>query len=93
MERKTIRFIDTNYKTLFTIKDGDSIVINLYDGVRVIAKCKYEGECHVTVGNYLYHIHEFAQKMEKAGNTYAPAPDRDSSQQNRQPKSNDDRDR
>lgn len=71
-QKKQIRFISSNYDNLFTVPDGGNVVINRYDGERVVLPCKYEDETHATIGNYLYHICEFAEKMEAAGNTYEP---------------------
>jgi hypothetical protein len=71
-ENKDIRFIDSDYKTLFCIPDGGYITITLDNGEQLTRQCHYRGECHVDVGTNLYHICEFAEKMECAGNTYAP---------------------
>lgn len=72
---KTIKFIDSDYRELFTILDGESILITYppTDGRGVISrKCNYAGECHVRVGNEIYHICEFAEKMEQLGAKYEP---------------------
>ena len=75
-EGKDIRFIDSHYKELFRIPDGGYITITLDNGEQLIRRCKYHGECHVDVGNSgLYHICEFAEKMERNGNTYEPCPE------------------
>ncbi len=65
-----IRFIDSNYKDLFRIKDGDKIVISLRDGEELTRTCRYIDQYHTEVGNELYHICEFAERMEKIGATY-----------------------
>ncbi|MCL2775672.1 MAG: DUF3991 and toprim domain-containing protein [Oscillospiraceae bacterium] len=71
--RKDIKFIDSGYNTLFTIKDGDSIKITSgYDGEEMLRKCRFIDECHTDVGSNIYHICEFAERMEKAGNKYEP---------------------
>jgi hypothetical protein len=72
---KDIRFINSEYETLFTIPDGGHITITLNNGEQVTRKCRYHGECHVDVGTELLHICEFAEKMERAGNTYEPCPE------------------
>jgi hypothetical protein len=74
-ENKDIRFIDSEYKTLFTVPDGGYITLTLYNGEQLIRKCRYHGECHVDVGTNIYHICEFAENMERNGNTYAPCPE------------------
>lgn len=72
---KEIRFIDSRYKELFRIPDGGHITITLDSGEQLIRKCEFHGECHVNVGNNLYHICQFAERMEQNGNTYEPCPE------------------
>ena len=43
-EKKTIRFIDSDYRTLFTIPDGDKITLTFSDGETVTRSCKYLDE-------------------------------------------------
>ena len=71
-DERVIRFIDSEYHTLFTIKDGESIVITRFDGEKMVLSCKYIDDCHVCVGNSAYHICEFAEMQERSGNTYVP---------------------
>ena len=72
-DKRDIRFIDSAYRTLFTIKDGESIVITRFDGEKMVLPCKYIDDCHVCVGNSAYHICEFAEMQERNGNTYVPS--------------------
>ena len=69
---KGIRFIDPHYKELFRIPDGDKIRIILDNGEPLDRECRYIDEYHLEVGNNLYHICEFAERMEQAGNTAIP---------------------
>ena len=71
-DERVIRFIDSEYHTLFTIKDGESIVITRFDGEKMILSCTYIDDYHVCVGNSTYHICEFAEMQERNGNTYVP---------------------
>ena len=71
-DERVIRFIDSEYHTLFTIKDGESIVITRFDGEKMVFPCKYIDDCHVCIGNSAYHICEFAEMQERSGNTYVP---------------------
>ena len=71
-DERVIRFIDSEYHTLFTIKDGESIVITRFDGEKMVFPCKYIDDCHVCIGNSAYHICEFAEMQERNGNTYVP---------------------
>ena len=71
-DQRVIRFIDSEYHTLFTIKDGESIVITRFDGEKMVFPCKYIDDCHVCIGNSAYHICEFAERMEYGGHTCEP---------------------
>lgn len=65
-----IRFIDSNYKDLFRVNDGDKIVITFQDGEEKMETCRYIDQYHCEVGSHLYHICEFAERMEGIGATY-----------------------
>jgi len=75
MDYKTIRFIDSDYKNLFPLLDGDNIWIK-YRGFSqppVIRECGFIDEMHVRVGNSVYHTCEFASNMERAGAWFEPS--------------------
>lgn len=67
-----IRFIDSNYKDLFRVEDGDKIIITLDTDEKLERVCRYIDETHVEVGSNLYHVCQFAEIMERNGNKYAP---------------------
>lgn len=69
---KEIRFIDTRYHDLFTVEDGEKIVVTQFDGDRLIEQCRYIDETHFEAGRTVFHICEFAERMEKNGAVYAP---------------------
>lgn len=69
---RDIRFIDSSYKELFRIPDGESIVVTGSDGKTESYPCRYIDEYHTEVGRNLFHICEFAERMEQSGCTYAP---------------------
>lgn len=71
MEQKEIRFIDSDYHELFRIKDGEYITVTTPNGVTE-RKCKYIDEYHTQIGYNTFHICEFAEIMERGGNTYRP---------------------
>lgn len=71
-EGKMIRFIDSEYNDLFYLRDGENARLIHSDGGQVILPCKFVDECHTQVGNYIYHICEFAEMMERAGTSYLP---------------------
>lgn len=69
---KGIRFITLNYKEIFRIPDGNQVRITTADGEKLDRTCRYIDDYHVEVGRNLYHICEFAERMEQAGNTVVP---------------------
>lgn len=52
--------------------DGGNIVLTYSDGEQVTRPCKYLGEYHTQIGSSIFHICEFAEKMERNGTAYAP---------------------
>ena len=67
-----IRFIDPNYKELFRIPDGGKIVVTTAWGEKLERPCRFIDECHTEIGNDLFHICEFAERMQKNGASYEP---------------------
>ena len=73
MKEQEIRFINSRYQELFRIPDGASIEISYPDGRKEERACTFLDEYHTKVGNYVYHICEFAERMEAIGAAYQPA--------------------
>ena len=69
---RDIRFIDSHYKELFRIPDGERIIVTDRDGKTESYPCRYIDSYHTEVGRNLFHICEFAERMEQGGCTYAP---------------------
>ena len=72
---KGIRFITPHYEEKFRIADGDSVRIRCWDGRQLDRECRYIDDCHVEVGkgwDNLYHICQFAEMMERNGNSVIP---------------------
>ena len=72
---KGIRFITPNYEEKFRIADGDMVQIRCQDGRALARVCRYIDDCHVEVGtgwDNLYHICQFAEMMERNGNSVIP---------------------
>ena len=67
-----IRFIDPNYKELFRIPDGGRIIVTNAWGEKREYSCRFIDECHTEVGNNIFHICEFAERMQQNGATYEP---------------------
>ena len=72
---KGIRFIDTNYQEKFRLEDGGKIRITAVDGKAEDRYCRYIDDYHVEVGSYLYHICEYAERMETIGSKVEPIKD------------------
>lgn len=77
--RQGIRFIDSRYNDKFRLEDGGKIALTMgYDGEKAERVCRFIDPTHLEVGMggkaNLYHICEFAERMERAGNTYEPVP-------------------
>ena len=72
---KGIRFISPDYKEKFRIPDGGKIIITYDWGEKAEKSCRYIDEYHTEVGSNLYHICEFAERMERNGHTYEPKPE------------------
>lgn len=64
--------IDSHYKELFRIPDGERIIVTDRDGKTESYPCRYIDDYHTEVGSNLFHICEFAERMEQGGCTYAP---------------------
>ncbi len=71
-EKKYIRFINSNYETLFHIPDGGRIRITYPDRAPAERVCRFIDEYHTDIGGYHYHICEFAERMEQIGAKYVP---------------------
>ena len=67
-----IRFIDPQYKELFRIPDGGKVIVTTSWGEKREYPCRFIDEYHTEVGSNLYHICEFAERMEQNGNTVIP---------------------
>jgi hypothetical protein len=70
---KSIRFITSEYKTLFYIPDGGNITIDFTDHTSIYP-CRYIDECHLYIGSDVFHICEFAERMERSYGTVKPEP-------------------
>lgn len=71
-DSKDIRFIDSDYRPLFTVPDGANIVMTELDGTCNMFSCQYIDDCHARIGDGIFHIHQFALVMEQRGAVYAP---------------------
>ena len=68
------RFIDSNYRTLFELADGEKVRITYPDGKIIDNTVQDCGDgYHFRLDGRVYHICQFAEIMESTGCTYAPA--------------------
>ena len=67
-----IRFITPNYKERFRVENGDAVRVKRFDGQIFDRVCRYIDDCHVEIGSELYHICQFAEIMERNGNSVIP---------------------
>ena len=70
---KGIRFIDSHYNELFRIADGGIVVISEPSGKSYERTCRYLDDYHIFVGCNVFHICEFAEKMESNNNKVEPS--------------------
>ena len=62
-----IRFVTPNYRGKFRIADGDSIRMTFPSGETRDKLCRFIDETHLEVGNNLYHLCEFAERVQHSG--------------------------
>ena len=71
-----IRFITPHYKELFRLKDGDQVRIITPEGEKRDRTVRFIDDYHLEIGASfgcdLYHICEFAERMEAAHNQIIP---------------------
>ena len=67
-----IRFVNSHYKELFRIPDGEKIRISYPDGESAERTCRYVDDYHFEAGSSIYHVAEFAEIMEANGNKVVP---------------------
>ena len=70
--KRRIRFVTTSGVTYFYLCDGEDIEIEVGDKW-IRYTCHYIDEFHFKLGDYVYHIGQFAQEKEKLVQRYRPA--------------------
>ncbi len=69
---RMIRFIDSDYNTLFHVPDGGNIILTTFDDWNKQLACRYIDDLHAVIGGSTWHICEFAEIAERNGSVYAP---------------------
>lgn len=72
--KQDIRFIDSRYRDLFKLPNGGFIQVS-YPDETVIKQCVFIDPYHTQVGNNVFHICEYAERMERIGATYQAEPE------------------
>ena len=73
---KSIRFITPDYQELFTVPDGDPVLVCFADGTKKAIPCYYLDDYHFMLDFRAYHICEFAERMEQIGAKVGPFPEK-----------------
>lgn len=73
---RSIRFINSDYDTLFKIPDGGTIEVQFPDHT-FIARCEYLDDYHTKIGDTVFHICQFAELVESQSGTVRPEPEID----------------
>jgi len=68
-ENRDIRFITPDYKELFRIQDGGSIVLTFASGSEYVGECKYLDQTHFELKGTCWHICQYAGFIERNGAT------------------------
>ena len=73
-DKKYIRFPDPNtYQDMFLLEDGKKLLFHdSYDHTDRAVTCKYIDPYHFYFGSTVFHIHQFAELMQRNGHTYDP---------------------
>ena len=69
---RMIRFITSDYKDLFQLPDGGSIVVTHENGEQYVGICKFLDETHTEINGNCYHICQFAEMLERNGSKAEP---------------------
>lgn len=80
--KKGIRFINSNYRELFRIPNGGQITIEQPNGNLTPCVCYYIDDYHTVIGHNIWHICEFAEKMERIKTPYKPIKDKEENNEN-----------
>lgn len=71
MEQR-IKFVDADYREIFSIKDGGKIKMVFPDGLTVTHICRYVDDLHIQVGINIFDKFEFARACKEDGATIVP---------------------
>lgn len=73
-KNQEIRFIDSRYNDLFKLPNGGFIQVD-YPDETIVKQCVFIDPYHTQVGHNVFHICEYAERMERLGATYQAEPE------------------
>lgn len=73
-DKKYIRFVDPDtWQDMFLLEDGKKLLFHdSYDHTDRAVTCKHIDPYHFYFGSTVFHIHQFAEVMQRNGHTYDP---------------------
>ncbi len=74
LPKNDIRFITSDYKELFRIPDGGTIMVD-YPDRHYAAHCEHLDDFHTRINGEVFHICQFAEILERNGGTCRPEPE------------------
>ena len=74
MERR-IKFVDADYREIFSIRDGGKIKMVFPNGLTVTHICRYVDDLHIQVGINVFDKFAFARACKEDGATIVPVED------------------
>ncbi|MCD8340670.1 MAG: hypothetical protein LUC87_00760 [Clostridiales bacterium] len=69
-----IRFITSDYRELFRIPNGGTILVD-YPDRHFAARCEHLDDYHTRINGEVFHICQFAELLERNGGTCRPEPE------------------
>lgn len=69
---RVIQFINADGIPLFSIPDGDFVVLTMGNGESTVSLCQYLDTDHAEIDGVKWQLQKFAVEMEKRGISFAP---------------------
>ena len=69
---RMIRFLDANGIPLFSITDGEFVILTMGNGESTVSLCQYLDVDHARIDGVDWQLQKFAKEMEKRGIAISP---------------------